>query len=405
MNKLSFKTLREANTARLPLFKNAKGETQHSGSDWSLTDWMTALAGEVGEAANLIKKYRRGDYEPGDHEFYNQLASELADVQIYLDLLARDAGIDLGVATVEKFNSKSTKLQLPVYFALDGSGYMNYDTGYNVRPHTVKLPDDVQTVRIPDNAHTEIIGELYEPADRLVEEIKKATAAQVESTNDLMDMMREMLEKARASAEKPELTVCGPGKEPDAIVNCEKLRVVSSDMYDFKPETQVAGDRLLVSLPKPKEECRSEGIVDNAMVVFVNDTLAFHYEIPDPGKGYVWHRSVKNLPASELTGFTNVYRHYWVYSKEWGFRHLRYGKFLIVELPHADSAVTDYVDSDDDILDISYAEFSGEIQLGKNERIKRTVIEPMDENYDIMNAAGLLTFGCDFTDFVIFEIY
>lgn len=28
--------------------------------DWSATDWACALAGEVGEACNLIKKARRG---------------------------------------------------------------------------------------------------------------------------------------------------------------------------------------------------------------------------------------------------------------------------------------------------------------------------------------------------------
>lgn len=50
---LSFNTLRGANKARLPQFKNAKGELAHSepdGSDWTLGEWCTAVAGELGEA-------------------------------------------------------------------------------------------------------------------------------------------------------------------------------------------------------------------------------------------------------------------------------------------------------------------------------------------------------------------
>lgn len=31
----------------------------HSIGDWSLSDWMTALTGEVGEAANIVKKLNR----------------------------------------------------------------------------------------------------------------------------------------------------------------------------------------------------------------------------------------------------------------------------------------------------------------------------------------------------------
>jgi NTP pyrophosphatase (non-canonical NTP hydrolase) len=121
---LTFNTLRSANTARLPTFKNANGEICHPDTDfgnWSLTDWTTALAGEVGEAANIIKKLRRGDFTI--KECQQQLADELADVQIYLDLLAKAAGIDLGRATIAKFNRKSHELSLPVFIREDGSDW------------------------------------------------------------------------------------------------------------------------------------------------------------------------------------------------------------------------------------------------------------------------------------------
>jgi NTP pyrophosphatase (non-canonical NTP hydrolase) len=137
---LSFGQLRAANVQRC--------ETSfHPIEDWSLTDWLTALAGEVGEVAGVIKKHRRrreivmqsvdvdglpippsrlgdtrgpvgvgvvpveyGCLPPLTDEERQELALELADVQAYLDLLARRAGIDLGAATREKFNIVSDRV-------------------------------------------------------------------------------------------------------------------------------------------------------------------------------------------------------------------------------------------------------------------------------------------------------
>lgn len=84
---LSFAVLRHANILRLPLFKNARGEPAHSepdGSDWSYNDWLTAFLGELGETANLAKKFRRGDQTYDD--LRATLANEFADTFIYADL-------------------------------------------------------------------------------------------------------------------------------------------------------------------------------------------------------------------------------------------------------------------------------------------------------------------------------
>lgn len=113
---LKFSIPRKANLARLPLFKNKKGKKAHSkkdGSDWSLSDWSNAVTGELGEAANIIKKIRRGDLSLAEARV--DLAKELADVQIYLDILAFRAGVDLGQATVNKFNEVSDRVGAPVY--------------------------------------------------------------------------------------------------------------------------------------------------------------------------------------------------------------------------------------------------------------------------------------------------
>lgn len=108
---LSFDTLRAANMARLPLFKNRRGEPAHSepdGSDWALSAWCNAVTGELGEAANLIKKIERGDFTLD--EARGDLAKELADVATYLDILAFRAGVDLGRATVAKWNEVSERV-------------------------------------------------------------------------------------------------------------------------------------------------------------------------------------------------------------------------------------------------------------------------------------------------------
>lgn len=102
---LTFAKLREANLQRLPQFKDAKGRQAHSepdGSDWSLAEWLQAVTGELGELANVLKKVKRGDFTK--EEAHISIAHELADVQIYLDILAFRCGVDLGAATIEKFN-------------------------------------------------------------------------------------------------------------------------------------------------------------------------------------------------------------------------------------------------------------------------------------------------------------
>lgn len=108
---LTFNALRGANKARLPQFKNSKGEPAHEkedGSDWSLAEWMNAVAGELGEAANIIKKVRRGDLTL--EEARPMLEEEFADIVTYLDITAMQAGIDLGKATMDKFNKVSKRV-------------------------------------------------------------------------------------------------------------------------------------------------------------------------------------------------------------------------------------------------------------------------------------------------------
>lgn len=143
-NGLTFNTLRAANKARLPTFKNAKGEPAHStddGSDWSSAQWLQALVGEVGEFANLRKKYERGDITP--EQYAVEAAKELADIQTYLDILAtrcldtkdfvHPTGVDLGRATIDKFNEVSARVGSPIRIRDDGSDWKYSDEWYASR--------------------------------------------------------------------------------------------------------------------------------------------------------------------------------------------------------------------------------------------------------------------------------
>lgn len=119
-NGLSFRTLRAVNRARLPLFRDAHFRVVHAdslGADWSDAQWLQALVGEIGEYANLKKKVERGDLT--EDEARADLARELADVAIYLDILSLRLGIDLGEAVRSKFNETSAKVGAPIFIGED----------------------------------------------------------------------------------------------------------------------------------------------------------------------------------------------------------------------------------------------------------------------------------------------
>ena len=97
--------LRDANVARQAEWDE--------GNTISLTYWATAMAGEVGEACNVVKKLERERLGlRGSRATLADLADELADVVIYVDLLAMSQGIDLEAAIRNKFNATSAKYKL-----------------------------------------------------------------------------------------------------------------------------------------------------------------------------------------------------------------------------------------------------------------------------------------------------
>jgi NTP pyrophosphatase (non-canonical NTP hydrolase) len=102
------RTLRSANIERQ--------KEWDGGTETSLSYRGNELAGEVGEACNIIKKLERERLgRRGSRATAQQLADELADVVICVDLVAMQLGIDMDAAVRAKFNSTSEKVGLSVF--------------------------------------------------------------------------------------------------------------------------------------------------------------------------------------------------------------------------------------------------------------------------------------------------
>jgi NTP pyrophosphatase (non-canonical NTP hydrolase) len=96
--------LLETEDVKMDLFALHEKMTAHLFPPYSSTDerFLTlALAGEVGELANMIKKRWRDGIDLGD-----EIREEIADIRVYLELLAKCFGIE------------GEKLDRAVYFKL-----------------------------------------------------------------------------------------------------------------------------------------------------------------------------------------------------------------------------------------------------------------------------------------------
>lgn len=88
--------------------------------EWTVSDWACAMAGEAGEVCNAVKKLRR--IETGAQqtkgprtreEAVAEIAKEIGDTYLYLDLLAQRLGIDIAEAIRSTFNRVSEREGFP----------------------------------------------------------------------------------------------------------------------------------------------------------------------------------------------------------------------------------------------------------------------------------------------------
>ena len=73
-------------------------------TDWLLSTWGNALAGETGELCNVIKKIERDGMTPRLSEHFKE---EVGDVVGYLELLCQRQGVNLEDCIIDKFNLTS----------------------------------------------------------------------------------------------------------------------------------------------------------------------------------------------------------------------------------------------------------------------------------------------------------
>lgn len=103
--------LRAANLSRVVRFGHGDIKAPHG---WGPMQWGCALAGEVGELCNFLKKYERQmPSDPTPDELFADISKEIADVFIYLDLLASTFDLDLARIISSKFNATSKKFGFP----------------------------------------------------------------------------------------------------------------------------------------------------------------------------------------------------------------------------------------------------------------------------------------------------
>lgn len=94
---------------------------------WSTSDWLTAVLGELGEAANAAKKLNRYHKQVGlrankqtPEQLRAKFKQELGDTFLYLDLLAQSEGFFIIDAAVEAFDGKSREIGYGTVIELAG---------------------------------------------------------------------------------------------------------------------------------------------------------------------------------------------------------------------------------------------------------------------------------------------
>lgn len=114
---LTFNNLRNANEAR---------QREWPGSERIDVSFRgLEVAGEAGEVANKVKKWLRAQRGiRGKTADIYEIAEEMGDLVVSLDLLAMQLGIDLGQAVKSKFNAVTVENNLRTYIGDDGDWHL-----------------------------------------------------------------------------------------------------------------------------------------------------------------------------------------------------------------------------------------------------------------------------------------
>jgi NTP pyrophosphatase (non-canonical NTP hydrolase) len=241
-----FAILRQANAARQQEWDPAR--------QISLAYRGNELAGEVGEACNVLKKIERERLGiRGSRANVEELAEELADVVICVDLIAMGEGIDLWQAVLTKFNATSEKVGLQTRLAATGP-----DNGENEQ-----LRAEIEKLRAALLAAEELhqTGMINAPAglyDRVQKLRQEAlaivpserapagentkTAKKIDKNHDkaIEDTLAPALELVNGALIVPRLIEDDDGEPGDVEFLIGMLRAVASGELDAKTAKAVA---------------------------------------------------------------------------------------------------------------------------------------------------------------------
>lgn len=114
---VTFNVLRGANDRR---------QQEWPGNDKADTAFRALeVAGEAGELCEAVKKFLRAERGiKGSTATPEEIAAEMGDLLVSLDLLASSLGINLGEAVRLKFNATSEKYGMRTYIGSDGDWHL-----------------------------------------------------------------------------------------------------------------------------------------------------------------------------------------------------------------------------------------------------------------------------------------
>lgn len=118
MNTLKISRRKGITFRQFAMINRQRAAVWHEDKPWGPPEWFIATAGELGEAANIIKKLMRSeDGIVGNNESYQELLEalkeEIADTLTYLFLFADSIDMYMQDEVIKKFNAVSDKHGLP----------------------------------------------------------------------------------------------------------------------------------------------------------------------------------------------------------------------------------------------------------------------------------------------------
>lgn len=310
--------LRAANVAR--------DQEWNTGSERvSMTFRATELAGEVGEACNVIKKLERERIGlVGSRDTKEHLAEELADIVICTDLVAMDAGIDLDAAITAKFNATSEKNGLSTRLSKPMSVTAR---PFEATPEMVKAALDL--VWEDSETHDDLVCRLWRTMAAVTsDQPSAARELALEEAARLCDVRAEQCAEEHQIATLASVKAALAGARSEAMHLAHSIRALSSP--DHTDSGKVEGDGSAAArdvLAERRRQVEAEGWTSE------HDDQHSNGEMARAASCYISNKERSHLPTVPLK---------WPWSDAWwkpdGYRRnlIKAGALILAEIERLD---------------------------------------------------------------------